>query len=52
MLPQKILKIKYLRLAKNAFPKIFQYLGECIFSQSEILNFQNFLGEMFRYFYV
>ena len=22
MLPQKILKIKYLRLAKNAFPKI------------------------------
>ena len=26
MLPQKILKIKYLRLAKNAFPKIFQLI--------------------------
>ena len=26
MLPQKSLKIKYLRLAKNAFPKIFQLI--------------------------
>ena len=26
MLLQKILKIKYLRLAKNAFPKIFQLI--------------------------
>ena len=25
-LPQKILKIKYLRLAKNVFPKIFQLI--------------------------
>ena len=31
MLPQKILKIKYLRLAKNAFPKIFQLI--CLVSQ-------------------
>ena len=26
MLPQKILKIKYFRLAKNVFPKIFQLI--------------------------
>ena len=26
MFPHKILKIKYLRLAKNAFPKIFQLI--------------------------
>ena len=26
MLPQKILKIKYLRLAKNAFPKMFELI--------------------------
>ena len=47
MLPQKILKIKYLRLAKNALPKIFQLTF--LYLKHEITSLNHYLEKSERF---
>ena len=47
MLPQKIFKIKYLRLAKNALPKIFQLIF-LVFQNDEMPSLNHYLEKRER----